>query len=481
MSNFNETECSCGGQCACHDNNIHIMNIGGEEIHFNKKEMDHFNTLPINKDDTNWKEKLIESGDYTTLVNALFTMNKIDDAWEIIQNNMNNINFNIIFNSDKDNPCPFFQIKRDAQDVYKYLYNENIIDDISYAYFQVIGGKLFDINFWKEFMSGKTVTDKFRTIHECYNGTNPFELGLIVLDDESWNFMLDGITEDEKLDDFIIGPYPGIFFDINILLKLMGNKNLNYENYPKYFGIILQMFNTDLKDFDDNDITVIDTYNSFWDTAYNVLNSRIKEINVNDIESLKSFINSDTCKSMIEFIKIKKEELKEIGYDNDDKRIEIQNKIFEKENIIQTLLINSLAFMNYPYFFKTLIESKGYINSDGRIPIINAVDCIFEDNYSYILSYKLLDFVNCDGFIIKYPFPAIMNCVYNTKNNMIFINGELKPYDESNLSEFLFAYDYLYSHTINDEIFKKCQSIEEYEELVYAIKHFNDDIQTFLN
>ena len=480
--------CKCGNHshenCNCVNDKMIKHNIGGDEYYLSQDEINHIETLGFDTSNPSWKEDLINLKDYTTLANALFTLHKIDDAWEVIENHKEDINFGIILNTDENNPCPYFQLKRDAYDVYKYIHDNNIIDDISYAYFQVIGGKLSDIEFWKYFMGDKSVTDKFLTIHECYNGANPFEIGLVILDTESKEFMLEGIADKEVLDEFIIGKYPGVFFDKDLLLDLMSNNHLDIINYHKYFSIILQMINTDMKSFkdiegitsDQSDIDIDSTYNQFWDTAYETIGSRIATINCNDDESLESFIKSSICKKLIDDAVFTDNEYLE---DQDERQTALKKSRLAHE-IIQTILLNSISFMNYPYKYRKMIEDLGYKTADGKIYSLDA-RYLFEDNYSYVLSYKLLEFVYCDNFIIKYPFPAIMNCIYNIYDNMIFINGECKPYDENDLDEFEFVYDYLYNNEINDDIFKKCQSLSEYEELVYAVKEFNDRIQYVLN
>lgn len=467
-TNCNETHtCNCGAN----HSKLNGYIIGGEELHMTKEEYDHLMTLPVDFSDKDWKDNLLKDEDYDTLVNALFTIGRPDDAWEVISNHKENIDFNVIFNAVPDKPCPYFQIKRDAQDVYKYMHDTNAIDDISYAYFQVIGGKLLDLDFWRSFMGDKSVSDKLRTIHECYNGNNPFELGLVILDEDARKFIFENLEGDELLDDYIIGQYPGVFFDKDLLLDLMQNNHLKRSEYHRYFSIILQMINTDVQSYDNKD-QIAEVYNSFWDTAYAVLKSGISLINVNDKESLDSFINSTLFKSMVESMN----EFKTTLIADPDERQETMEKFDTNKRIINTLILNSLAFMNYPHtYFKDLVSSNYDISN------VRVADYLFENNYAYILTYALLNFVNTTGFIIKYPFPAIMNCVYNYPDNMIFINGEVKPYDEQDLEEFDFVDDYIYSGKIDDELFKKCSSIEEYEELVYSVRDFHDKIQELLN
>ena len=115
--------------------NLMDVKIGNEILTLGEDEYKHLMTLGINFTD-DWKETLIVAGEYNLLVNALFTMHKVDEAWEIISHYRDNIDFDYIFNNKKEiGECPYFQIKRDAQDIYKYMYDKNMIDDLSYAYF----------------------------------------------------------------------------------------------------------------------------------------------------------------------------------------------------------------------------------------------------------------------------------------------------------------------------------------------------------
>ena len=423
------------------DNNQPIeVTLGSETLLMTPEEYDHIMSLGIHFTD-DWKERLLENKQYNLLINALFTMSKIDDAWEVIENHVGEIDFDYIFNTKPDSPCPFFQIKRDAQNVYKYMYNNKIIDDMSYAYFQILGGQLSDLDFWKEYTNGMSVSEKLQRIHDSYNFNNPFQIGLIVPTKETMEFIMDGLQEGELLDEYIIGQSPAVFFDVDTLLGLLYTNHLTPENYPNYFDILMQMY------IADNNENVKELLNKTWSAAYDLCGGNIIHIKTDTIAKLDSFVESELMSKLIE-----------------------ENKI----DVINSIIINSLAFMNYPYRYRELLKANGYEVSE-----IDAGLYLFESNYPYILSYYLLDFVCTDNFIIKYPFPAIMNCIYDKRNNMVYIDGVIKPYDEQDLSEFDFA---LYDNTDDDNKIKdKCSSDEEYEELRLAVKDFNSRIQNYLN
>lgn len=489
-----EHTCTCNeGTCSCHENDIYKqmsrLNVGGTEYHVSSEELCHFVTLPIDTENPNWEDDLVKSEDYDTLINAYFTLSRIDDAWNIISNHKEKINFDTVCGANPDKPSPFFQIKRDAQDVYKYMYDNGIIDDTSYAYFQVIGGKLTNDDFWKKYFEGKSVSERLEMIHDAYNGNNPFELGLVVLnadgsngyklvfgenaDPNEYDISNSDIAEDELLDDYILGRHPGVFFDDKMIYQLIYSKKLKAINYPKYMSIILQMYIADYSDnWDERDKEKLST---FWEGCYELLSTRIREINVDSREAMESFIESticvDICKSII---------MPKLYNDNtsDEYNEIIDRDINRSKNIIHSILINSLEFMNYPYrTLKLLKDSTGY---EIKKNDIDASECIMEKNYSYLLSYNLLDVVDCSQFIIKYPFPGGMNCIYDKRDNIVFINGEVKPFDEGDIEEFEPAFEYEQTGEVPTDFATRFESVENAEEICISMLNFYKDIQEFL-
>ena len=114
--------------------------------------------------------KEIEEGEYdntglniTDLIKVLFACSRYEDAWNMIRNNMDSVNFVDIFQS------PFVQMDREATDVYKYLYDNNIIDKKSYMYFEVLSGKLNDWEFWKNEFDSLTGSQILELIHDSFN------------------------------------------------------------------------------------------------------------------------------------------------------------------------------------------------------------------------------------------------------------------------------------------------------------------------
>ena len=133
------------------------------------------------------------------------------------------------------------------------------------------------------------------------------------------------------------------------------------------------------------------------------------------------------------------------------------------ERIVK-MIINSLAFMNYPYRYKNMLYDIRF-----QIDNIRVGDYLKPENYPYVLSYKLLSFLNTDDFIIKYPFPAVYNCIYY--KGTVFLNGKIVKYEDAD-SELEFVHEYYSTGKINESINEKCSSEEEYLEVMYAITDF---------
>lgn len=403
-----------------------IFTINGEEVLLSQDQYDHLMSLGIEFSDK-WEEDLLNKQEYNILINALFTLDRVSDAWDVIRNHLADIDFQYIFNVKEDSKCPYFQLDRTAQDVYNYMYNENIIDDRSYAYFQVLGGALYDIDFWKDKFDGLSVSQKLMKIYESYNFNNPFDIGLITLDENSLNIVMDGLEDNEKLDDFIIGQHPGVLFDYRTLIDLMINGHLLPENFAQYFGIVLQMMQI-------NSASEYDVVN-VYDIMY--------ELYKNNSEFDPGDVTIDTVYKLDAFIK------------------HVNSAAIDDKKYIYSVLVNSIAFMNYPYKYLT--------GEFSELPN-DVLNYLKPKNYPYVLTYKLIPSkLNTDMYITKYPFPAVFNCIYNKTKKIMFVNGEIIGLDDiDNTFEFV----YNYPETINDKLMEKCSSSEEYEEVIYSIKDF---------
>ena len=91
-----------------------------------------------------------------------------------------------------------------------------------------------------------------------------------------------------------------------------------------------------------------------------------------------------------------------------------------------------------------------------------------------VISYKLHPMFDTDDYVIKYPFPYGYPIVYNKVTRNILMGSKVMSIDEPNL--FGFVDDYLYAETVNDDIFKHFDSIENYIEFIYATEEFRSEI-----
>ena len=415
-----------------------MYKVGGEDILMSQDEYAHLTSI-IDVNNTNWQNELeFNDGDYSTIVDALFTMHKVEDAWKVISDHKEDIDFKYIFNLDEKRPCPYFQLDRNAADVYKYIHDNNIIDDASYAYFQVLGGRLSDMDFWTKYLAGKSIPERLMAIHEAYNGISPFDMGLVVLSDDDKDIIFDGLDDtDVKLDEYIIGQYPGIFYDSETIVYLMISNKLEKTNFPRYFNILFKMYEIDKSD------NLADAMNKLWNYV-EITNTPIEEIAMDTLPVLDSFIYSNIF----------------ANYE-------------DKDEFIDKILVNSLAFMNYPYRYVKLLKSV--VAMDLTKHKVSATN-LDPDKYPYVLSYKLLDIVDTSMFKIKYPFPAISNVIYNSDKHIIYKDGEFENAELKDskigkeMKELVDAY---YTNGItDDELMKKCSSDDEYADLMSSYSSF---------
>ena len=258
------------------------ITVNGEEYTFDAtdEQLHQLELLKVecNWEDPEWYNKLIDNKNYDVCINMLFTINKPEEAWEVIREHKEDIDFVYIFNGIKDSPCPFFQLSREDVGVYKYLYETKQIDSRSYAYFQIICNDTSDIDFWKSYFveayndmhpeadfratscEQLTVNDKLDILNQSFNGNNPFEVGLIALDRDFYNIIFGDSKIDRLLDEYIIGSKPSILFTADMIKDLITNNHLDPENIVKYMNIIYEFW------VKDNERTIVQSYrigNSF--------------------------------------------------------------------------------------------------------------------------------------------------------------------------------------------------------------------------
>lgn len=411
--------------------------------------------------------ELIEKGEYTTfsdinkLIKILFTCHKMDDAWSMIKENKEIIDFNDLFTK-----CPFIQMDRLATDVYKYLHDNSIIDDKTYRYFEVLSGKLNDWDFWKNLFSGKSCIEMLKIINESYNNIfveeniNPYELGLVSLTKEQLDYIFGDLEEGEKVDS-IFNEMPCINIEPDILRALLFNNNLQPELAGKYFGILFNIYNA-MYDITDKEYT--DFYKAFFesiiqyshciqDTVFdksNVLDPSniVIDMNINDIE--KFMIIIDILNSIKE------------------------PKLGDEFNLEKIIINNALMITQSNRLITKYTEITEFNpeKSDLKPEIAKLLK---PENYAMAVTFIMNPILNMDNMVIRYPFPGKYPAVYNKLTKDLFMNGKIyHNYDIDTDSEKLFGFidDYEFADTINDDLFKLFNDNDAYEEFVYTMENF---------
>ena len=354
------------------------INIGNESMYLKPEEMEVLNSLDIVLDREDWMDPSVNN--INEVIKVLFVLNKINLAWELIENNLDDIDFTGITSFE------YFQLDRNAVKVFKYMKDNNIIDDETYAYFQVLGGKLSDIEFWKNRFNEKSLISteqKLEELYNSFNGINPLDVGLIEESEELFNLLDLDNQKDVDLSDYIIGAKTSVFFTSNTLIKMIENNNIIKEKYHEIINLILQQYQY-IGDTSDEE------YYALYELAYNLLNKNFIQIKFDTLNKLEKLIKSEIFKS------------------------------FDHE-LVCNIMINSIAFMNYPHYINQLLIKYSDFSIIGEkvSKYINPV------NYPYVLTYKLLDILDTDDFIIKYPFPSYCNMIFNKDSNILFINGRV--------------------------------------------------------
>lgn len=383
-------------------------------------------------------------GNINSLIKALFACNKQEDAYALIRANLDKIDYQDIMSS------PFMQLDREATDVYQYMYKNGIIDKQNYMYFEALSGKLNDWEeFWKTEMEGLTTIQKLDLLYNSFNNlfvstnVNPYELGLITLTEEQDEYIFSNIEPGEKVDQ-IFAERPCIYVTPIRILSLLTNGNLDPNLAYKYLQIVYHMNFEMYKESDTevfNDIMI-----DFWLFVVNYCNK-----NELDLVKLVKDMKLDSDQKIIEFINC----ISSIGINND---------------AILDVVINNILTINHPYtLFKSI--NNLIVTNTNKIRLSDYLD---DEMMGLVVSYKLHPMFNTDDYVVKYPFPYGYPIIYNKVTRNVLMGNKVVNRDEPNL--FGFVDDYLYADTVNDEIFKHFNSIEDYAEFIYATEEFRSEI-----
>lgn len=394
-------------------------------------------------------------GDITRLVKILFTCSKNDDAWANIRANIDKIDYNDLFTT-----CQFVQLDRLATDVYKYLHDNAIIDDTSFRYFEVLSGKLNDWEFWKSQLDGKSTEEKLRFLNESFNGFNPYELGMVSLTKEQTDYIFGDLEDGVKVD-FIFNEAPSVNIEPEMLRALIFNNNLQPELAGRYFSILFNIYNSTYDIMDDQ-------YNEFY-TEF--IKSILEYADNHDIfdRELICDMNIDSLDKFIKFGKLYKEIVEKSDYNDYGS---YYTRTFD---YLAHYIINSpfgLMYSNtlFGELLEVEVEENDLILSKYLEP----------KNYSMAITYALNPLIDMSGMIVKNPFPGKYPIIYNKNDSVLFVNGKIYydfSIEDTDTNPFGFVDDYLITETVDDNIFKNFNSIEDYKEFILICDQFRNQIR----
>ena len=396
-----------------------------------------------------------------TLIKVLFTCNKVEDAWDNIRANLEVVDFADIMSS------PYVAMDRTATDVFDYMYANSIIDTKSYMYFEVLSGALNNWDFWKNTMHGLSTTNKLELLHDSFNDIfvqqkiSPYELGLVHLTPEQYDYIFSNIEEGEKVD-FIFEDKPCIDVDVCHIQELLYGGHLDPEKCIKYFNIIFKIY-SELYDIEDALYT--EFYYEFFNSIDEYYTNILKETSstITSYIDIFSSLHIDTLSKMckiIDWFKMKSDLVDAYKYSD--------------HNILKFVLNNPLTLSNT----FTLINYINPFDLNGNDILFKLSNYLNDSiNLEYAISYSIHPYFSTDDYIIKYLFPGSYTMIYSKKTNMILLGNNIKEFEKS---DFAFIDDYEIAETVNDDIFINFNNIDEYKEFILAAKVFRDKIYEHL-
>lgn len=354
--------------------------FGGEEYHVSPDEYEYLEQTGLDYSSPDWVKLNCESGNVEKVIISLFALSKPDSAWEIIDTYKDTLNFEEVVTSQ------FFQISRTNIDVYLTMYKRGIIDENTYAYFQVICGKLYDIDFWRNKFKNRTVSEKLSIVNESFNGVNPFEVGLVEPDEESWNLLMEGLMPNEKLDEFIIGSAPGVLFPPEKIIDLFINNNLEFKYAEKYLSIALQMVSSGCE-----------VSRDIFALADEVLGEYMYKIKIDTIDKLAELTASQWFKDSVE---------------------NHQDKVLR-------LLVNSEINISCPLLVYDTLKDNNIIDIRGSLKYLNP------ELYPYVISYRCLDTIyDTSDFVISTVLTTGFRAIYNKTNKILYTTSKIFTKDD---------------------------------------------------
>lgn len=404
------------------------VKYGEEILYINKDRYDYL--LSISSD--------LSYEDINDKIMALFSVMKYQDAWYLMENNIDIIDYS------KIKSCRYFMINPNASNFYDKIYERCIIDDREYAYYNILSGSL-NQDFWDKYIKNNnciSFSDICTLVHNTYNGLSNNDIPLIKFGNYEKTLMDKYIKDNDKLDEFIYDK-PAFLFPVYTIYNLMDNNHFN--NINKILFVISQIIEDE--EYDSAE------WKLFWDHV------------VKYKDTIKKFDLIATDKMLFSLINLVKNNY-EIPFD-----------------LLMKLLVNS---KETPYYIH--IVNDALISNDGinLLNDINISDFLDDSNMALSFLYKV-----CGMNISDYEFISVIQdptyCIYNKKsNNILFGNNIYDGIEFASLNiwdNYMDDYSYEY-HEVSDFEKSLLSKFDDdkitYEnfmrgvcELVKKIRHYN--------
>ena len=346
-----------------------------------KNNMIEYNDEELYIDDDKLEYLLSTSSDLTyedinDKIIALFTVMKYQDAWDLMEANINNIDY------AKIKSCKYFMINPNASHFYDSIYEIGMIDDREYAYYNLLSGTLNQI-FWNKYIEDnncKSFTDICTLVHNTYNGLSNNDIPLIKFGNYEKSLMDKYLNDDDKLDEFVYDK-PAFLFPIETLYQLLDSGH--FSDITKILFVISQIIDGAYDD---------PKWLTYWSYVSKYQNE-LKDF---------SIINNDIMLLSLVYLL----NIKQVNFDNE---------------ILISLFINSKETPYYINIINSVIKSD---DSHGLLTNIKVSKYLYDSNMALAFLYKV-----CGLDVSDYIFLSMVQdpsySIYNKRHNAILFGDNI--------------------------------------------------------
>lgn len=400
--------------------NLMKVKINNEEIFVDNNEYFYLSKLSDNILSNEW-DKIT---DINIKILALFTIKKYNDAWDLMNNNVNIIDYDKIRNS-----IYFKYIESISCEDFLKKYSL-MTNDKQYLYHRDMVTQKMTPEIWDECIEKndcKNFLDICKLINEIYNDMSNeyyFEGPIFTVSRDDNNYVLDlmnkYLKDDEILDSIISGNIYTFSFSNDILYRLIKDNHFNNIDHVLYY--ISQTIESDIYN---------NEWNEFWDfiISDNYMNDNIidtfKSSNERVLLSLLLYINNNNTIITDDILKM---------------IINHHSSPFFIETILKTLNLKDIVISHYLYDHNMKLATL--YNMTG----MNTTD------------YEFLSFIQNKSF-----------CIYNKKTNHVIFKDSMYNANE-------FADLKMWQEFIDDDEYKYHQ-MSDFEKSLLNIA--NDDFIIF--